>query len=351
MSVFDTKILFYIHHHGKGHLARCEKLIPIIESLTSIELLTADSDFLIEIKRSFPHLPIHLLPSKWEGVKDTSKRTFDQAFEGVPFSKGATKRASFFHHLIVDRNITGFVSDVSAELTIYARGAGLNVLMQRHTGDISCDPTQVFAYQCANALYAPYPELFESGDFPFKDKTSFLGMLANRVVPTSENQPGITLIHDDKDVIAKVCKQLSHFSQPVTVIGGYQPTSSYPSNVKHIGHVDDLSANVKTEIVICSGGNNTVCELLSAMKKLIIIPQERPYHEQFSKAANLDNIGAAVMLDPALLDDEQSVMRSIKKADALSLSTLQSFYNEVANSHWYSAFEKLVKEQLICPSR
>ena len=76
------------------------------------------------------------------------------------------------------------------------------------------------------------------------------------------------------------------------------------------------------------------------MKKLIIIPQERPYNEQFSKAANLDNIGAVVMLDPALLDDEQSVMRSIKKADALSLSTLQSFYNEVANSHWYSAFER-----------
>ena len=223
--------------------------------------------------------------------------------------------------------------------------------MQRHSGDTSVDPTQVFAYQCSEALYAPYPELCESPGFAFRQKTHFLGMLNNDTTPLSKHEAGVTLVHNDIRVIDSVCKQLSYYDLPVKVISSCPTHWTPPSHITFIGRVDNLSEHVKTEVVICGGGNNTVCELLSRKKKLVIIPEEKPYQEQLTKARRLDNMNAAVLLSPAVLDEEKSVSRAIEKTRGLCDRTLDTMYQDSVNLDWSAEFEKIVKDHLLCPSQ
>lgn len=351
MSAFmkqqQPNVLFYVHHHGKGHLARAQHLVPLVEKYATVTLLTAHEDFADSVANALPKRKVITLPTKWPKGSGQPPRSFNAAFEGIPFAPQASTRAAFFHNLLTDVNYAGLISDVSAELTIYARGAGLPVLMQRHSGDISGDPTQVFAYHCASALYAPYPSQLEVDDFPFSSKTTFLGNLTPARKEKTVKRNGVTIVHNDCEVVNAVCDAILPTDMPITVI------SSDPSRLRHLNdidyfrHVADISSHVETGLVFCSAGNNTLCELLAIDRKLIVVPEPRPYEEQSAKALKLANLNAAVYLPKSSISKTSDILNAIDQTRTIEPSVIASLLHDGAPSQWHHAFEILIREHFL----
>lgn len=340
------KLLFYIHHHGNGHIARAKKLVPLAEKYAQVSLLVGHEDFNAVVTNALPGRETFTLPPKWQGNTPNS-RSFDAAFEGIPLSQSASQRAYYFHQLLNETSFTGFISDVSAELTIYARGAGVPVLMQRHSGDISGDPTQVFAYHCAQALYAPYPSQFEAHDFAFLNKTTFLGCIAATEPNTPVNRQGVTVIHNDEQVINAICEALLPYNTSISVIGGNKTQLRHLNQITHNEHVESIIDHTHTDIVFCSGGNNTLCELLTIGRKLIVVPASRPYDEQYAKAKRLSDIGAAVCLTKSELNEKSNILNAVEHGKRLNADTLTAIGKETVQATWQCNFETLIKEHLL----
>lgn len=324
-------LLYYIHHHGNGHLQRATFLVPIVQHTCTVEIVIASEAFYPAVAAAFPDIVIHRLNSKWDDQPTQGQRTFDAAFEGMPFTRNARQRAASFAAILHERNITHFLSDVSAELTIQARSAGVQCLMQRHSGDIGADPTQVFAYQCAEFLFAPFPQEIEAPDFVFADKTCYLGFIASPARLTASMDNGITIVHPDASLVRKLCELLNPQSVQITVIGCEGPSLE---GVRWLGKVADVAAAITSKVVICSGGNNLISELMMLGKSLLVLPEPRPYDEQLAKAAGLARAGWAQYLDATDLQYSDRVHAKIEKARANTTTPRLS--------HWAESFAHLI---------
>ena len=290
----NKTLLYYVHPHGMGHLQRARQLIPELCTKYNIVLCTASPRMKERIAELFETLPCYLLPSKWPAQVIAQERQYDAAFEGIKWCSEATERAAFFISLLQRHQIDLFISDVSAELTILARSAGVPVLMQRHSGSISNDPTQVFACQSAVALYAPYPKAAETPDYEFAYKTHYLGFSSPKQLSAPCSGPGITFVTANKENLVGWLTCIEPVHGPLTAIGC---EISYP-DVECVGYVNDISQYITTDVVACSAGNNMISELLTLNKKLILIPEPRPYDEQYAKAQALAAQNQAVVLSP-----------------------------------------------------
>lgn len=67
-------------------------------------------------------------------------------------------------------------------------------------------------------------------------------------------------------------------------------------------HVEDLL--VAADVVVCMGGYNTTCEVLSSRKKAVIIPRIKPVREQYIRTRRLAEMGLVNMVHPDKLDPQ-----------------------------------------------
>ncbi|MCW8092339.1 hypothetical protein [Alteromonas sp. ASW11-130] len=290
------KIGWYVHHHGNGHLQQANRLIPYLNSHKPI-LFCAVESFAKRLREAFPRLQVYVLPEKYSKPRDrNTTRTFANAFEGTPYAGSATQRAAFFTSILQKERISLFISDVSAELTILARGAGVKTVMFHLHGNVMKDPTQVFAYECAAALFAPFPKALEDSHYAYEDKTYYLGWLAPYGPPTQESEPDdtLTIIHSHHQWVVKMVNALATQVKHIHVIG---TTIDGIPNVTSTQYVNRLVDKVKSKNVIIAGGNNLVGEMVQAGKKIMIAPEPRPYEEQYYKAKAMEREGWAVCLD------------------------------------------------------
>jgi predicted glycosyltransferase len=97
----------------------------------------------------------------------------------------------------------------------------------------------------------------------------------------------------------------------------------------------------QAERVVAMGGYNTICEILSAGKKAVIVPRIRPVQEQFIRAQRLDELGLIKMVHPdaltpaTLWDAVQSAARMHdlpeKIAHSIDLNGLRNIERLVKN--------------------
>ncbi|WP_218353527.1 glycosyltransferase [Alteromonas lipotrueiana] len=335
-------LLYYVHHHGAGHLQRARTLIDALETQFAIIFVVANPAMQTKLQHEFGHLPCECLPSKWAASPAFPDRTYDSAFEGVPCTSAATQRALTFVNLLSAYQADLFISDVSAELSILARAAGVPVVMQRHSGETHIDPTQVFAYQSASALYAPYPRHIEDPDFEFIEKTRFLGFFSQLGAERQDAvRRGITLVSSKGEGVETILPTLQQLQLPIWVVGCEGESTS---NVTFLGYVNDISVHIPTDVVVCSGGNNLLSELLLLGKKLIIVPQSRPYNEQVSKAAQLTKHNYAVTLPVTHIADVSHWQQAVHNAASIDTSRVSA----LANPHAAEQFAALIKD-LLCP--
>jgi len=336
-----SNIFFYVHHHGAGHIARAEHFIAKLKESYSVVIIYSDLKVKIALKKISNQLVFERLPSKWLG-SGYSERNYSAAFEGIEYSDAPLQRSITFNLLAQQYRPVLFISDVSAELTIMARSIGLPVIMQRHSGDISCDPTQVFAYECATKLYAPFPKQLEAPNYNYINKTKYLGFISkysNSDFQKSDDNH-ITLLISDTERASCIARTLIKYTDKVEVIG----CSGEPiKGVTYKGVVDNIADTISSSIVLSSCGNNAVSELLSLGKKLIVIPESRPYQEQDEKAHMLSKNNLAVYLPYAafLNSDDTQIENAL-----LDVRMIQNNNAEIFNNakQFASEFIALVEE-------
>ena len=322
------RILYYIHHHGFGHITRFRKLKPELEKFSTVEIVSQDKS----IAKMYPRNRFYQLRAK---EKSINRRTFDSAFEGIPLSKDSINRVLSFVSILEESKPDIFISDVSAELTILARSCGIKTMMMRHSGNIETDITQVFAYECADKLFAAYPEDLELDNYPYHGKTEYLGFLNNEKLFSFDNRiDGYTIIHPDRKVISQI---VSVLPQDV-VIDVYGCDSTPVRGTNWFGRVPNVVDRIITDKVIASCGNNLVSELIQARYKCAFVPEDRPYDEQFAKAKALNNINVATYI-PYLTNSEIAV--ALEKLDAVSLDSIKPEWFDTWKLKLKTMMEKL----------
>lgn len=93
----------------------------------------------------------------------------------------------------------------------------------------------------------------------------------------------------------------------------------FQTRARHIGatvltfdaYMENLVAQASG--VVCMGGYNTFCEILSFDKPALIVPRTRPRREQFIRAQQARDLGLATMLDAAEAADASVMATALKQ--------------------------------------
>ena len=92
----------------------------------------------------------------------------------------------------------------------------------------------------------------------------------------------------------------------------------------------------RAEGVVCMGGYNTFCELLSFDKRAVIVPRTQPRREQYIRAEKARDLGLAAMLDPERARDTGAMvtaLRQLRQQPAPLRSVVPGLLDGLPNVH------------------
>lgn len=291
-------LLYYVHHHGSGHRNTFKLLAPELLRTFNIVVITQDPSKMDLNPEWNDTILLEALPSKFTDADASFVHTFSRAFEGIPTSLQPAKRSHALSQIILRHQPSVFFCDGSPELAIMARSMGLKVCYTRLPGDIEKDPTQSFALQVAAKVVALFPGAVESPTYAFKKSTEYLGYWSKYDKKTLRQKPStndVAVVLGNDNMSEQVLQLItSDTSRRFHIIGNKNEYDIGDHCVQH-GRVDDVARYLHGSIVISAGGLNTIAELLSLDKKLIILPEPRPYDEQLRHAEQLHVHGLALL--------------------------------------------------------
>lgn len=294
---------YYVHHHGRGHLSRAQAIV---------RHMSAEVTIFTSLDARVGGVKLVRLP------QDTAPdRSFDIPVpKGLHYSPvccpGLTQRMAIMSQWAATSRVALMVVDVSAEIATFARLCGLPVVSVRQHGQRN-DPAHLLAYDCAVSLLAPFhPSLEEpSVSNAVHMKTMYSGGISRydgRMVPP----PMIGLSsrpRSRRHVVVlggaggegwdlNSINDAAHSADlwEWTVVGLARGTPA--KRVRHIGWVEDtFDLILSADVVIASGGDATVNEVMALGRPLVCIPEARPFQEQVSKAHRLHEVGAALSFE------------------------------------------------------
>ncbi len=287
-------LFYYVHHQGQGHSTLFNLLVGDLQKTYAVHAVIANDLIESHVQKADA---VHILPSKWDVTDKGFNHTFSQAFEGIPFNVQPARRLLALTNLVISYQPVAFFVDGSAELAIYARGMGVPVIFNRLLGSIEQDPTQTFAYQCASMITCFFPEEIEMGHYAYKDKTHYYGYISkyNSIPDSSTNNSTITiLMGSDGPSIETLQHITANQNYVFHIIGNREPLPLDPKVIQY-GRVTDISQYIEGSVVISSAGLNSISELLALQKKIILLPEDRPYDEQVINATQLALLGRCVV--------------------------------------------------------
>lgn len=300
---------WYVHHHGHGHVTRARTILPQLRTPATV-LTSAD-------RTGWPvpvvSLPLDL-PSGTEATPPAPANVplpdvLHYARIGVP---GLRERVAKLTDWIARTAPSLLVVDVSVEVVLLARVAGIPVVTFRQHGDRR-DPARRAAYAASTALLAPWPEHLEDPtvDLDVRARTWYVGGFSRfddrRVGPRPVREEGrreVVVLHGAGGAgIAPADVAAAAPRTPGwrwTVLGGPDTASAPPSSggtVMWRGWVaDPFTDLVHADVVIATAGHNTVMECAAAAARLVVLAEDRPFDEQHAKARLLADADAAVHL-------------------------------------------------------
>lgn len=314
------RIGFYVHHHGAGHASRTRAVIDRLSVpatvLTSAPL-SGDTFYGTDVVR----LPL-----------DTGKPETD-ADVGIPPQlhyapvgvAGLRDRIALIARFLAEAEPALLVVDVSVEVAQLARIAGVPTVVVRQNG-VRWDPPHLAAYLGSAGLLAPFGPELEEPDVPdrVRQRTFYAGGLSRRPTSapdraamrralgwTDDERAVLVLLgaggggphQDDIDAAAEATPTDRWF-----VVGDPGRVGSLAAGA---GWVDDPRPFLEAaDVVVGSGGHNTVMEVAAAARPFVCVPQDRPFDEQRRKAARLRDLDVAEVCEhwpaaeawPATLD-------------------------------------------------
>jgi UDP-N-acetylglucosamine:LPS N-acetylglucosamine transferase len=303
-------IAFYIHHHGSGHLMRSLSIAAHLDDC-KITFLGSDLD---RYRSIIPeHVQLILLPADTKSDKDHWSAERNVAgLHYAPLSvAGQTIRVAMLSNFFKENPQLLLVVDVSVEVAMLATLCGVPTVVVRQHGKRD-DLPHILAYKNAISLLAPYGRNLQPKEEEWLSrKTFFSGGFSRFNVQTDrENKDGrqvAVLVGSggtsiDKKFIYHLLGQCInwHFHLVGDIEGINKDDAAL--NLTVYNHVQDpLAILSECSVVIGNAGHNTVMEIASLNKRMILIPENRPFQEQIVKAQLLEKLNFARVILPGRL--------------------------------------------------
>ena len=286
-------IFYFVHAHGNGHRATFNLLYPALSVFFKVIAITTNSDITAYLHKKHD-VQVLELPTKYPTGYAIPEHTFSKAFEVTPYAIEPAERTKALAEAIEHYKPKAFYCDGVPELAIMARGMGVPVVLVHLPGNVMNDPTQVFAHELADHIVAHFPASLEQANYQFTAKTYYSGYMSQyagrglkRSNRSDSNDVTVLLGYDNYDV--SVLKTITNDqTTPFTIIGNKQDYD-LARNCILLGPVKDISEAIVGDVVISAAGQNTIAELLSLNKRLVLLPEPRPYDEQAVHATVLAN--------------------------------------------------------------
>jgi UDP-N-acetylglucosamine:LPS N-acetylglucosamine transferase len=294
-------IFYFVHAHGNGHRATFNLLYPALSHFFTVVAITTNNEITAYLHKKHD-VAVLELPPKYPAGYEIPAHTFSKAFEVTPYAIEPALRAKVLAEAIEIHKPKAFYCDGVPELAIMVRGMGVPVVLVHLPGNVMSDPTQVFAHELADHIVAHFPASLEQANYRFASKTYYSGYMSQYAGRGSKpgnrsavNNVTILLGYDNYDV--SVLKTITNDQHtPFTIIGNKQ-AYDLAENCTQLGPVNDISEAIIGDVVISATGQNIVAELLSLHKRLILLPEPRPYDEQTVHATVLANQRIALLAE------------------------------------------------------
>ena len=334
-----TRIGWYVHHHGRGHLHRFEAVRAALAGRAEIVAMSEiPIDGGLLLSSDVPSAPTP--PSRCGGpdggveLRGGADPTAGGFLHWAPVgSASSSVRLAEMVDFLARVRPDGVVVDVSVETLLTCRLAGVPTIAVRQHGDRT-DPAHRLGYATARRLLAPFPvELDDSCDPELVARTAHVGFVrpatSGPTTPDSTTPdsiaPGPTA-PGTGDGAGHRPASVDVGPDDVVVLwgrgGGHLPGAAIDAVTEAIsGRVfcagvdvwadDDAprservvelgwvaepdSLMVRRPVVIASSGNNVVASVAATRCPFVAVPQDRPFGEQRALAAALVASGVAAL--------------------------------------------------------
>lgn len=310
-------IFYFVHAHGNGHRATFNMLHPALSVFFEVIAITTNSEITGYLHKKHD-VQVLELPPKYPAGYEISEHTFSQAFEVTPYAIEPAGRAKALAEAIERHKPKAFYCDGVPELAIMVRGMGVPVVLVHLPGNIMNDPTQVFAHELADHITAHFPSSLEQADYQFASKTYYSGYISKysglELRPSNHSDiDNVTILLGYDNYDEPVLKNMTKDQNTQFIIIGNKQDYDLDKNCILLGPVKDIREAIAGEVVISAAGQNTIAELLSLGKRLILLPEPRPYDEQVVHANVLANQNLAQLAQETFSAEQwQNVLQKAK---------------------------------------
>ena len=306
MSDTPRPIAFYVHHHGSGHATRTKLLAEHWSADVPLHVFTSAPERFRDWTRGTVHsLPLDVVPTR-DPAQDLLT---DQVLHYAPVDlPPLQERMAIMAQWIAAYRPALFVVDLSVEVALFARLCGCRVALVRLHGHRD-DPAHQAAFRLADRLLAPFPPQLEDAHTPgwVREKTVYLGTFSRyddrtetratcrKQLGFTEEQTIVTVINGQGGgpqvgtrwrALAKAYPQ-----RTFVLVGQVEAVADPPSNLVYAGFVADTYPYLKAaDVVVGSGGTNTMMEVGAARVPFLSQPEARPFGEQLCKMQALERL-------------------------------------------------------------
>jgi hypothetical protein len=280
---------YYVHHHGRGHLARatsiCAQLDQPVTVLTSLPLGdAAPFDEVVPLPRD-------------DGGAPAVDPTASAVFHWVPLHHdGLRRRMRLITEWVAVARPDAFVVDVSVEVATLVRLLGVPVIVVAMPGERTDRPHEL-VYDIADHIVAPWPKALYQPDWLRRHdhKTSYVGGISRfegrpRPVPRDDGECRVLALGGaggstvDAAMIDRYAVDHPRLRwSALGIAGGRWSQDPW----------DDLC---DADVVVAHAGQSSIADIATAARPAIVVPQQRPFAEQVTMAAVLGRAGLAVSL-------------------------------------------------------
>jgi UDP-N-acetylglucosamine:LPS N-acetylglucosamine transferase len=341
-AVMKPALFYFVHAHGNGHRATFNLLYPALSAFFNVIAITTNKEVTDELHNKHD-VEIVELPPKYPAGFNIPEHTFSKAFEVTPYAIEPALRAKALAEAITRYKPKAFYCDGVPELAIMIRSMGVPVVLVHLPGKIMADPTQVFAHQLADHIIAHFPSALEQEDYEFTAKTFYSGYLSKYAgVDARPDQKTfcdeVTILLGYDNYNEAVLRNITKDENIAFTVIGNKHNYNLGKNCKQLGRVPDISKVISGEVVITAAGQNSVAELLSLKKRLILLPERRPYDEQAVHAGVLIRHDLALMAQETLSAAQwQDILLKAKAFNFKKIDTSASSPKLIAQKmrEWY----------------
>ena len=315
MSLPSRPVAYYVHHHGSGHANRTKLLAARWPVDVSVHVFTTAVHEFSDWRRGTVHpLPVDTSPDRDPAQDMQQNQVLHYAPVDLP---PVSQRMAVIANWIAEHRPSRFIVDLSVEVALLVRLCGAEVHLVRLHGHRD-DPAHLAAFGLAHRLIAPFPRELEDAHTPtwVRGKTDYLGAFSR---------------YDDRTESKLDCRRqldLSPARRVATVINGSGGGAQVPShwgavaranpewtfllvgqvpsatpnapNLRRVGRVEDTFPYLKAaDVVIGSGGTNTMMEIGAARVPYLSLPEPRPFDEQLCKMQALEKLGLTEIVGSA----------------------------------------------------